>query len=122
MSGNADAPSESGPTPPANVSDGLAARLTELDAGQLRAVISYAESLLPPAPTPASLIEERPGERILDVSERDGHTEVVKEQPCAEGCEDCPHGPYLYRIRVQPPIGDESEPTLHWNFLGLVHS
>ncbi|WP_166035512.1 hypothetical protein [Halorussus pelagicus] len=52
--------------------------------------------------------------------EVDGYTEVVKEQPCAEGCENCPHGPYLYRVRVRPPVEPDAEPTLRWDLMGPV--
>lgn len=120
MSKNPESPAESAQKSPENVPDDLAARLAALDAAELRSVIAYAESLLPPAPKPRDLLEERPGEQILNVNEEDGHTEVVKEQPCVEGCENCPHGPYLYRIRVRPSVDDEGGPTLRWDFLGSV--
>lgn len=120
MTENIDGSGESQSEPPSAVPDDLAARLVELDPDELRSVISYAESLLPPMPTPASLVEERRGEQILEVNEQDGYTEVIKKQPCAEGCDDCPHGPYLYRVRARPPVDSDSEPTLRWDFLGLV--
>ncbi|MFC7081453.1 hypothetical protein [Halorussus caseinilyticus] len=122
MSRDDDSSDDARRDPPSDVPADLASRLAALDGRELRAVISYAQSLSTPAPSPAALVEERPGERILDVRERDGHTEVLKEQPCPEGCDDCPHGPYLYRIRVRPPVDADSEPTLRWDFVGPVDS
>lgn len=113
--------SEDDPAPPPALPDALVDELRALDTTELQAVIEYARSLLPTRPAPADLIEERPDERILEVAEQDGFTTVIKEQPCVEGCEDCPHGPYLYRVRAE--LGPEAdEPTLHWDFLGRVTS
>lgn len=109
------------PSPPPDLPDELASALVELDALELRAVVEYAQSLLPTNPAPADLIEARPGENVLEVNEREVFTTVVKEQPCVEGCDDCPHGPYLYRVRTEiHPEADD--PTLHWDFLGRVTS
>ncbi|NEU57856.1 hypothetical protein [Halorussus sp. MSC15.2] len=106
--------------PDSSLSDDLAERLSDLTESELRAVISHAESLLPRPPTVADLLEARPGEEILDVEERDGYTKVVKRQPCAQGCEECPHGPYLYHVRVEKHPEDGEGPSLHWQFLGPV--
>lgn len=103
-----------------SLSDDLAERLSGMSESELRAVISHAESLLPRPPTVADLLEAHPGEEILDVEERDGYTKVVKRQPCAQGCEECPHGPYLYHVRVEKHPEDGAGPSLHWEFVGLV--
>lgn len=98
----------------------LEERISRLSESELRTVISYAESLLPQLPTVEDLLEERPGEEILEVGERDGYTKVLKLQPCVEGCDDCPHGPYLYHVRVEKRPED-GEPSLHWEFIGPIH-
>lgn len=115
MSPNSDRPS-----PPPRLPDALADRLAGLSESELRAVVSYAKSLLPPPPSVEELLETQPGEEILGVEDHDGYTKVVKRQPCAQGCDECPHGPYLYHVRVEKnPTGDDSSP-LHWEFLGRV--
>lgn len=119
MSSESGESTESAPSPPSALPSDLASRLTALDGTQIRAVVAYAEQLLPEKPPVADLLEEQPGEEILDVTERDGHTEVIKMQPCANGCDECPHGPYLYRVRVQT-YPNEKSPSLHWDFLGPV--
>lgn len=113
--------SSSTPPPPPALSEDLAVILGMLDVDELRAVITYAQSLFPTRPAPADLVEEQPGEEILDITAHDSHTTVVKAQPCIDGCDDCPHGPYLYRVRAEMHSG-EAEPTLHWDFLGRVTS
>ncbi|WP_321112276.1 hypothetical protein [Halorussus salinisoli] len=100
--------------------DDFGERLSQLDESELRAVISYAKSLLPRPPTVEDLLAERPGEEILEVEERDGYTKVVKRQSCAQGCAECPHGPYLYHVRVENHPEDTKGPSLHWEFIGLV--
>lgn len=121
MSDHPTESSETSATPPPALSDELALQLEALDAAELRAVITYAQSLLPTEPASADLIDERPEEEILDITEHEGYTTVIKAQPCVDGCDDCPHGPYLYRVRAEIHPGDE-EPTLHWDFLGRVTS
>ncbi|MFC4448995.1 hypothetical protein [Halorussus aquaticus] len=117
MSQDSDNRSDS---PGSSLPDDLAERLSDLSESELRAVISHAESLLPRPPTVTDLLEARPGEEILDVEERDGYAKVVKRQPCAQGCEECPHGPYLYHVRVENHPEDGAGPSLHWEFVGLV--
>lgn len=114
-------PQESPSTPPPDLPDELAPTLAALNAAELRAVIAYAESLLPTKPAPPELIKERTGEEIVEITEHEGYTTVIKAQPCVEGCEKCPHGPYLYRVRAEIHP-DVDEPTLHWDFLGRVTS
>lgn len=111
--------SEPSSTPPPALPDELAPKLAALDPTELRAVIAYAHSLLPTEPASADLIDEQPGEEILEINEHEGYTTVIKVQPCVEGCDDCPHGPYLYRVRAEIHP-EEEEPTLHWSFLGRV--
>jgi len=100
--------------------NGLAEALSRLDEAELRAVISYAKSQLSPTPTVEELLEEGEGEEILEVEEQNGYTKVLKSQPCAEGCEECPHGPYLYHVRVEKYPENEEEASLHWEFIGPV--
>lgn len=110
-------PGSRGSSPP-DLPDDLGNRLSHLTESELRAVISYSRTLLPEPPTVEDLLEERRGEEILDVEERDGYTKVIKKQPCACGCDDCPHGPYLYHVRVEPAPDEEESPSLHWGFIG----
>lgn len=121
MHEDVDNSSESNPQLPPSVSSEFASELATLDADELRAVIAYAQSLLPSQPAPEELIEPQPGEEILEITEHEGFTTVLKEQPCVEGCDDCPHGPYLYRVRAEIHL-EEDEPALHWSFLGRVTS
>lgn len=100
--------------PPALVAD-----LNELDQAELRAVRDYvAERLASRRPSIADKIEPAPGEDMVDVIEHGSSTLVVKRQPCADGCEDCPHGPHLYRVRREVPPSGNTE--LHWSYLGTV--
>lgn len=108
---DSDDQSNSSRSSPPNLPEDLAERLSQLDASELRAVISYSRSLLPRPPTVEDLLEERPGEEILDVTEEAGYTKVVKTQPCAEGCDECPHGPYLYHVRVEQRPGRGNRPS-----------
>lgn len=101
--------------------DSLQSRLDSLTTSELRAVVSYARSLIPTHRTSEDILEEGPNEEIVEVIERNGSTEVVKKQPCAEGCSDCPHGPYLYRVQLQPTVEPDEAPSLHWEFLGRVY-
>lgn len=108
-------------SPASLLSEDLVRHLENLDADELRAVIAYVKSQLPPAPTVRELIEEQPGEEIHKIEEDIGYTRVVKSEPCVEGCIDCPHGPYLYHVHVEPSLKD-GEYTLKWEFLGHVTS
>ncbi|RBI61079.1 hypothetical protein DMJ13_15215 [halophilic archaeon] len=105
----------------AGVPDSLADELASLDDDALRAVVGYARDLLNERLSMATLIEENGDEEIADIDEQGGYTLVTKKQSCADGCEHCPHGPYLYRVRLEPSPTDD-EPTLHWSFLGRVES
>lgn len=107
--------SASGITVPGPIAD----ELVELNDESLRNVISYAQILLSERLSPTERLEEAPGEEIVHIQEQDGYTLVTKKQPCFEECDDCPHGPYLYRVQVERSVAGE-EPTLHWSFLGRV--
>lgn len=102
--------------PPPAVPDDVAARLADLDAAALRATLAYGRRLLADRETnPADEIDARSGERLVSVERHDGYAVVVKAQPCAEGCEHCPHGPYVYHVTRRPGEGDT---TLDWTFIG----
>jgi|GEM_PF-278657 hypothetical protein len=107
------------PTPPEGVPDQLATDLPQLTPDELRNTIIYAQELLQFHDETASPIEPGPNEDIIRATERDGYTEVVKRTTCAEGCDDCPHGPYLYHVK------EESRPEggtkVRWMFLGEVY-
>jgi len=109
-----------GPTSPEGVPESLASELSDLTPEQLRNTIIHARELLNFHEEVESPIEPGPDEDIIRTSERDGYTEVVKRVTCADGCDDCPHGPYLYHVR------EESRPEggthLHWTFVGEVRA
>lgn len=106
------------PTPPEGVPAELAAELPRLTPEELRNTIIYAQELLRFHDETASPVEPGPGEDILRATERDGYTEVVKRAACAEGCDDCPHGPYLYHVKEEsrPEGGTKGR----WMFLGEI--
>lgn len=104
------------PTPPEDFPPDLAAELQESSVHDLREAIIYAQELLRSRHQPTLQIEPGPGEELVRLTERSGYTEVVKRQPCGDGCEDCPHGPYVYHVtREQHPDGSE---RLHWTLIG----
>ena len=107
------------PSPHPAVPDDLADDLTDLTDRQLRQTAEFIQELLNYHRRSVSTgIEAEPGEEIVRVVEHDAYTEVVKREPCAEGCEDCPHGPYLYHVtREHSPDGEEH---LYWTYIGRV--
>lgn len=106
------------PSPPEGLPDSLASELSRLTPEELRNTIVHAQELLQSHQETASPIEPRPGEDIIRVIEHDGYTEVVKRLSCAEGCENCPHGPFLYHVSEE--TRPEGGTRLHWTFLGAV--
>ncbi|GAA0235788.1 hypothetical protein GCM10009000_059050 [Halobacterium noricense] len=102
-----------------SIPESIANELTTLDDESLRDVINYAQSLLAERLPQTSQITEEPGEEIISIWEHDGYTLVTKKHSCVAGCDDCPHGPYLYRVRAEQSFVN-GERTLHWSFLGRV--
>jgi hypothetical protein len=107
------------PEPHHDVPDAVRETLQDLNDAQLRHTAEYVQRLLNYHQRPVSEeVEAGPGEEILRVDDHDVYTEVVKKQPCADDCPDCPHGPYLYHvIRETHPDGDR---RLHWSYVGRV--
>lgn len=94
-------------------------RVDGLDEPQLRALIDYAQNRMRLVhPDVTEQIEAREAEEIVRIAERPTYTEVVKRQPCAEGCKECPHGPYLYHVREERRLDGTTH--LHWTYLGRV--
>ena len=95
----------------------LVDELEALDESELRAVIDYSQERLRAyhADVTAS-IEPREGEEIVRIEDQGRYTQVVKRQPCAEGCPDCPHGPFLYHVRQERQL--DGSTSLHWVYLG----
>ncbi|MFC4551572.1 MULTISPECIES: hypothetical protein [Halorussus] len=120
MTPSAEDGAEEVASPDAELPGELTSRLNDLDEESLRAVIVYAQSLLPSPPTVTDLLAERAEDDLVEIIEHEGYTTVKKMQPCAEGCEDCPHGPYLYRVRAERSPEDGA-PSLRWDFLGRVN-
>jgi len=106
------------PTPPEGLSDSLAAELAELTPEELRNAIIHARELLQSHEERESPVEPDPGDDIIRATDKGGYTEVVKQFYCGDGCDDCPHGPYLYHVREEdhPEGGTHS----HWTFVGEV--
>lgn len=115
MSGASD-----GPTPPTGLPTEITDALRESTDDELRKAIVFAQELLNSHEERGFPIEPAPGEDILRITEKEGHTEVVKKIPCGEDCDDCPHGPYLYHVTEETLPNGETE--LHWTFLGEVVS
>lgn len=107
------------PIAPSTLPDEAVAVLDDLSEAELRAAIDYARDRLRFAhPSTVDQIEEQEGEAIDRIEKRNGYTEVVKRQPCTKGCDDCPHGPYLYHVHEeQHPDGSTH---LHWTYLGRI--
>lgn len=107
-----------GPTPPEGLPERIAAELRDLSPEDLRRTIVHARELLQHREDAPPQVELNPGEDVIRIDERDAYTEVVKMVPCADGCEDCPHGPYLYHVtEEQRPEGGTHT---HWMFIGEV--
>lgn len=109
---------QGGPTPPDGLSEELVADIDDLTPEQLRTAIIYAQERLRAAEETPESIEPGPHEEILRVTDHGGYTEVVKQFDCAQGCSECPHGPYLYHV-TEEPRPDGSHHT-HWSFIGRV--
>lgn len=108
------------PTPPEGLPDRLAVELGEASPEELRTAIVHARELLRFREERELPIEPEPGEDVVRVTEHEGYTEVVKRHRCEEGCEECPHGPYLYHVTEEPQ--PDGEPKVHWSFIGEVNA
>ena len=108
------------PTPPEGLSPTLVDALTDSDPEALRRAIAHAQELLHSHEGTELPVDAAADDDILRVTERDGYTEVVKQYSCAEGCADCPHGPYLYHV-TEETLPDGTRET-HWSFIGRVHA
>ena len=106
------------PTPPEGLPEQIGSNLDQLTAEELRKTIIHAQELLDFRDEVPSSVEPEPGEDIIQVTEYDGYTEVVKRVFCGEGCSDCPHGPYLYYVTEERHIDGTEEP--YWRFIGDV--
>lgn len=111
-------PNQRNPTPPEGLPEQLVSELNQLNAEELHKTIIHAQELLNFQGEVPSLVEPNPGDDIIQVTEHDGYTEVVKQIFCGEDCSDCPHGPYLYHVRQEHHIDDTEEP--YWRFIGEV--
>lgn len=112
------ADSSAGPTPPEKLPEDIAAELARLSGEGLRNAIIHAQELLRSRDETSSPVDPDPGEDVLRLTEHDGYTEVVTRVTCADSCDDCPHGPYLYHVTEEPrPEGGTHE---HWSFVGQV--
>lgn len=111
-----DAPNA--PTPPEGLPEQLVSDLNGLTVEELHKTIIHAQELLNFQNEDPFEIEPQPGDDILQVTEYDGYTEVVKQMYCGENCDDCPHGPYLYRVTQERHPDGTTSP--YWRFIGDV--
>lgn len=110
--------SSEGPTSPEGLPEGVAAELARLTDEELRNAIIHAQELLRAHDETSSPAEPGAGDDLLRSTEHEGYTEVVTQVTCADTCDDCPHGPYLYHVTEEPrPEGGTHE---HWSFIGQV--
>ncbi|WP_436934511.1 hypothetical protein [Halovenus marina] len=106
------------PTPPEGLPDSLISELRALTPEELRKTVVHAQELLNAANETTLPIDPGKNEDIISITEHDNYTEVIKTVNCADGCEDCPHGPYLYHVTEEPEPGGGTH--THWTFLGTV--
>lgn len=104
---------ENTPTPPEGLPNEFVEELNDLNGDGLRKAIIHAQELLDEEAEHSSIIEAKPGEDIIDITEHTGYTEVVKRVPCGEDCSECPHGPYLYHVKEE--TRPDGEMSLHWD-------
>jgi hypothetical protein len=109
---------DNNPTPPDALPSSIAAEFSQLDDESLRAALDYGQALLNTHTDPASKIEAGPNEEIVSIEDHGTHTTVIKYEDCADGCDECPHGPYLYHVRSEEHINGEE--NLHWVYIGEV--
>ncbi|EMA68942.1 hypothetical protein C461_04907 [Halorubrum aidingense JCM 13560] len=106
------------PTPPEGLPPKLVDALTDCTPEELRKAIVHAQELLHFHGEAALPVDPEAGDDILRVTEHEEYTAVVKQFRCADGCDDCPHGPYLYHVTEEPqPDGNHK---VHWTFMGTV--
>lgn len=105
------------PVPPEALPTEVADALSTLNRAELRAAIDFAQKRSQYLhPEVMDQIEPGTGEEIVRIEEQDSYTLVSKLQPCAEGCAECPHGPYLYHVREVTRTDGDSR--LQWSYIG----
>lgn len=102
-----------------SIPDEVANAVAQADDEMLRDIVDFVQAEFTHRRRGLREIEPKPGEELVEVSEEPGYTRVVLHQPCAQGCTDCPHGPYLYHLRAERQPG--REPSFHWVYIGQVH-
>ena len=102
-----------------SIPDAVADTVAEADDATLRAIVDFVQAELSDRREELHEIEPGPGEELVETSEEPGYTRVVLRQPCAEGCTDCPHGPYLYHVYAERQV--DGSPSLHWSYVGRVY-
>lgn len=109
---------KSQPAPPESLGSEVVEQLSDLSAQELREAVLYGQELLQYRKQTTPRIEPKPGEEYVRVEDHDGYTLVVKREPCGEGCDDCPHGPYVYHVTEEKmPSGER---RTHWALIGRV--
>lgn len=111
--------SSESPTPPEGLPPKLVEQLQNSTPEELRKAIVHAQELLHyHEETELPVDAEAGDDDVVRVTEHEGYTEVVNQFRCAEGCDDCPHGPYLYHVTEEPQL--EGGRKVHWSFMGTV--
>ena len=95
--------------------DQLIADLADLTPDELRKTIIHAQEPLQSHEETEYPIDLEPGDDILRVIEYGGYTEVVKQVYCHDGCDNRPHGPFLYHVTEEPQL--EGGTRTHWSFI-----
>ena len=108
------------PDPPEELSDRLVAELEALPPRELRSAVVFARELLQSHDATDFPADPELGDDVLSVTEHEGYTAVVKRHVCEEGCDDCPHGPYLYHV-TEETLPNGTHET-HWTFIGQVNA
>ena len=106
--------------PPEGLSDRVVADLEGLSPKDLRKAIVFARELLQSHEATDFPTDLEADVDVLRVTEHEGYTAVVKQHFCEEGCDDCPHGPYLYHV-TEESLPDGTHKT-HWSFVGRVNT
>ena len=106
--------------PPEGLPEPVASDLAGLSPDELRDAVVYAQELLQSHGSAEFPVDPGPDDDdVLRVREHERYTEVVKQHRCTEGCDDCPHGPYLYHV-TEESLPDGTHET-HWSFIGRVN-
>ncbi|MDQ2074666.1 hypothetical protein RBH20_19235 [Haloarcula sp. H-GB4] len=104
------------PAPPVDLPDDIGSVLQDATVHDLRESLIYAQELLQYNHEPTEQIEPLPGEEIVEIKGEGKRFTVLKRQPCADSCPNCPHGPYVYEVTQEKRLNGDTH--FHWAFIG----